>query len=468
MRTRFSGTGRSTIIGALSLAALAAVALSPATSAGQESDDDFAAVTFTRDVAPILQQNCQVCHRPGSVAPMALLTYEDVRRYARRIRNQVSQRLMPPYHYDTGVGIQELKNDWRLSDEEIETIVSWVDEGMPEGDAADMPPPVEWVDRQMWQQEELLGPPDHVIRTKPFDLPAEGGDTWWRPRTPVEIDSPRWIRAMEVRPSYPEGRIVVHHANPILLRKKKHLEAEPGAQHADHEAMEDGEEYQRLGNLSEYAMGKIGELVPEDAGRLLLPDDVIEWDTHYYPMGFEVEDDQIELGIWFHPEGYEPPFEQNLRLYPLQGDIALEPGGTAMTQGFYRWDHPVRIDSFQPHGHVHLHGMSIEAILPDGSRKFLSMVSDFDARWHHSYIYDDDAAPLLPTGTVLVMTAWYENTAENPLTDPEVWYARGSRTVDEMSHAWIAVTHLDEQGYQKIVEEREANARVVSDDAGSN
>jgi hypothetical protein len=436
--------GRGFLSGASVLAALALSG--PALSAqqgGEASMDED--VTFSRDVAPIIQQNCQICHRQGSVAPMSFENYRDVRRYARRIKDQVARRLMPPYHIDAGVGIQEIKNDWRLSDSEIETIVTWVDAGTPEGDPADLPEAIVWEDRQMWQQEGELGPPDHVVATLPFDVPAEGGDTWWRPRTPINVESERWVRAMEVRPSFPAGRQVVHHANPILLRPT-----------------EDGSDYERLGNLSEYAMGKVGEMVPQDAGRLLKPGDVIEWDTHYYPMGFEVDDDQIELGIWFYPEGYEPEFEQNLRLYPLQGDIALAPGGTAMTQGFYRWDHPVRIDSFQPHGHVHLHGMSLQAIYPNGRTELLSMVTDFDARWHHSYIYEDDAAPLLPTGTVIVMTGWYENTEDNPLTDASAWYARGSRTVDEMSHAWIAVTHLTEEGLERIEKERE-EARVISE-----
>jgi hypothetical protein len=439
--------------GAAALTALVLLLVQAPTLSAQQGGEVTAMgddVTYSRDVAPIIQENCQVCHRQGSVAPMAFEDYRDVRRYARRIRDQVGRRLMPPYHLDAGVGIQEFKNDWRLSDEEIETVVAWVDAGTPEGDQADLPEPPVWEDRQMWQQEEILGPPDHVVRSLPFDVPAEGGDTWWRPRVPIGIETDRWIRAMEVRPSYPGGRQVVHHANPILLR----LNQETG-------------EYDRLGNLSEYAMGKIGEVVPSDAGRLVKPTDMIEWSTHYYPMGFEVPNDQIELGIWFHPEGYEPEFTQNLRLYPLQGDIALAPGGTAMTQGFYRWDHPVRIDSFQPHGHVHLHGMSLKAIYPNGRTEQLTMVSDFDARWHHSYIYEDDAAPLLPTGTVIVMTGWYENTEQNPLTDSEAWYARGSRTVDEMSHAWIAVTHLTEEGYQRLEKEREERAKVVSDDAGA-
>ena len=427
-------------------ALLCAALLVPGALAAQSTNGDEPQVTFTRDIAPIVQENCQICHRESSVAPMSFVTYRDVRRYARRIREQVSRRLMPPYHLDVGVGIQDIKDDWRLEQEDIETIVAWVDAGAPEGDAADLPPPAEWPDRQMWQMEHILGPPDHVIKSKPFSVPAEGGDTWWRPQVATGLDDDRWVRAFETRPSFPGGRQVVHHAIPRLLR------------------LDEEGEYQRIASLSEYAMGKVGEIVPADAGRLLKSNDMIEWDAHYYPMGYEVPDDQVELGIWFHEEGYTPEFEQDLRLYTLQGDIALAPGGTAMTQGFQRWDHPVRLDSFQPHGHVHLHAMSIRAIYPDGDEELISMVTDFNARWHHSYIYGDDSAPLLPEGTVLVMTGWYDNTEDNPLNpDPEIWYARGSRTTDEMSHAWLAVTHLTDEGYERLVEEREAKARVVSD-----
>ena len=430
----------------LPFALLCAALLAPAALAAQSANGDEPAVTFTRDIAPIVQENCQICHRESSVAPMSFVTYRDVRRYARRIREQVSRRLMPPFHLDVGIGIQDIKDDWRLKEEDIETIVAWVDAGAPEGDPADLPPPVEWPQEQKWQLEDILGPPDHVIKSKPFTVPAEGGDTWWRPRVGTGLDQDHWVRAFETRPSFPAGRQVVHHAIPRLLR------------------LDEEGEYQRLASLSEYAMGKVGEIVPADAGRLLKANDMIEWDAHYYPMGYEVPDDEVELGIWFHEDGFEPEFEQDLRLYPLRGDIALAPGGTAMTQGFHRWDHPVRLDSFQPHGHVHLHAMSMRVIYPDGRDELLSMVTDFNARWHHSYIYGDDSAPLLPEGTVVVLTGWYDNTEDNPLNpDPEIWYARGNRTTDEMSHAWIAITHLTEEGYERLVEEREAKARVVSD-----
>ena len=434
--------GLATLVLALVVASPAAAQQSATNGGAREAD-----VTFSKDVAPILQANCEICHRPASVGPMSLMTYQEVRRYASRARDLVSKRLMPPYHLDTGVGIQDIKDDWRLSDEEIETVVAWVDAGAPEGNPADLPPPIDWPNEQKWQLEDILGPPDHVVKSKPFDVPAEGADTWWRPRVPTGLDEDRWAMAFETRPSFPAGRQVVHHANPHLLR-----------------LTEEGE-YRRIQTLSEYAMGKVGEIVPADAARLLKAGDMIEWDAHYYPMGYDVPGDQVELGIWFHEEGFEPEFRQDLRLYPLRGDIALAPGGTAMTQGFHRWDHPVRIDSYQPHGHVHLHAMSIQAVYPDGDVELISMVTDFDARWHHSYIYEDEVAPLLPTGTVVVLTGWYDNSAENELTpDPEIWYARGSRTMDEMSHAWIAVTHLTEEGYQKLVEERES--RLATDEDG--
>ena len=225
------------------------------------------------------------------------------------MKDLVSKRLMPPFHLDTGVGIQDIKDDWRLSEDDIETVVAWADAGAPEGDPADLPPPIEWPSEQKWQLEDLIGPPDHVIRSKPFDVPAEGGDTWWRPRVPTGLEEDRWVMAFETRPSFPAGRQVVHHAIPRLLR------------------LDEEGEYQRIQSLSEYAMGKVGELVPGDAGRLLKANDMIEWDAHYYPMGYDVPGDQVELGIWFHEEGYEPEFQQDLRLYPLRGDIALAPGG---------------------------------------------------------------------------------------------------------------------------------------------
>ena len=394
-------------------------------------------VTFTRDVAPILQQNCQVCHQEGSIGPMPLMTYEQTRRYSARIRREVVARNMPPYHLDAEVGIQAIKNDWRLSEHEIATVAAWVDQGAPMGDPADMPPAVEWPDYSEWRLQDQLGEPDLVIASIPFTVPADGGDMWYRPVVPTGLTEDRYIRAVEIKPSLP-GRRVVHHANGRIRV--------PG---------QDGE-LRGAGLLTEFAMGKVGEIFPEDGARMLRAGSSIEWDIHYYPIGEVVVDDVAEIGVWLHPEGHVPPYPHRLSNWGLQGDLVIPPHGTAMTQGFRVFNTPVRLDSYQAHGHTRLVAGQIEAVYPDGRRELLSRTR-FNARWHHSYIYEDDARPLLPAGTTLVMTHWYDNTADNPVNpDPDVWVSRGSRTTDEMSHEWISWTALDEEAYERLLAEREA------------
>ena len=124
-------------------------------------------VTFTKHVAPILQQKCQECHQPGSIAPMSLITYEDARKYARRIRTKVAARTMPPWHLDKSVGIQSFKNDRSLSNEQIATLVKWVDDGTPLGNPAELPPAPKFPDPNRWQYADQFGPPDIVLRSKP-------------------------------------------------------------------------------------------------------------------------------------------------------------------------------------------------------------------------------------------------------------------------------------------------------------
>lgn len=395
-------------------------------------------VTYAKDIAPILQANCQVCHQPGSIGPMSLMSYEEVRPWAAVIKVQTESRNMPPFHLETYVGIQELKHDWRLSDEEIALIGRWVETGAPFGEAADLPEPVDWPDYRAWRLEERLGPPDLVLRTPPIDVPPAGGDMFYNPTIETGLTTDRYMKAIEVKPSYPAGRSVVHHAVPTLRILN-----------------EDGE-YVSGGILSEFAMGKMGEVFPADGARIMPAKSRVRWDVHYYPTGEEVLSDQIELGIWFHDEGEEPQYPHHLRQFGLQGDIAIPPHGTAMTQGTHYFDAPVRIDSFQAHGHLRLVAKQMEALYPDGTREILSKAR-FNARWHHSYIYDEDHAPLLPAGTTLLLTAWYDNTENNPLNpDPSVWVGRGARTTDEMSHAWISWTDLTEEYYDQLVQEREA------------
>jgi hypothetical protein len=403
------------------------------------SPDPSTDLTFTRDVAPILQANCQVCHQPGAIGPMSLMTYQDVRRYARRISRMVEARDMPPYQYDTDVGVQHLKEDWRMSEEDISTITEWVAAGVVEGDPADLPAPVEWPDPAEFRLADQFGPPDVIVKSDPYDVPEIGQDRWWRPVVPTGITSDRCIMAIETKPSV-EGRAVAHHANSSFRV--------------------DGE---TAGRLSEYALGKVGEIVPEGACRRAPADSEVAFDIHYWPNGVDLKDDQVEVGIWFHPEEYEGTYDQTLTLYFLNGgrgyDIA--PHGTLMTQGFHSFDTPVRIDSWQPHGHTRLVAMSLQILRKNGRRETVSMVSNWSALWHHSHIYEDDVAPLLEVGDQLIVTGWYDNTENNRYNpDPDQWVGIGDRTADEMSHAWMAVTHLDEEGMEKIKADREA--RLIS------
>jgi len=406
-----------------------------------------ATVTFAKDVAPILQKNCQQCHQPGSIGPMPLTTYEEARPWARAIRQKVVAGEMPPYRYDREVGIQKLKGDLRLSAAEIQTIARWADGGAPLGNPADLPPPITFPDPLKWAYEDEFGQPDLVVKTRPYSLPARGQDVWWRPIVPTGLTTDRCIKAVSVKPSL-KGRAAAHHANSELLV----MDEKTG-------------QYKEGDRLTEYALGKAGEIVPPDSCRTLPANAMVQWDVHYYPTGQELKDDVIELGIWLYPDGHQAKFKQDLKLYSLLmkgGELEIPPNGTVMTQGFHSFKTPVRLDSFQPHGHFRLVGKTLEIFYPDtGKLEMISSVSNWTNNWHTSHIFDDDAAPLVPKGAVLVITGYYDNTRANRGNpDPDQWVGLGSRTADEMSHAWIAVTHLDDEAYARIKAEREARAKT--------
>jgi hypothetical protein len=434
------------------LSSLALMATGLATG-GRALAAQQAAPTFAKDVAPILQQKCQVCHQPDSIGPMSLITYEDARRHASAIRSKVIDRVMPPYHIDRTIGIQRFKDDPGLTDAQIDTIVRWIDGGAPMGDPKDLPPPVEFPDPNAWQLAQIFGEPDLVVKSEPYTLPADTQDKWFRPVVETGLTEPRWVRAIEIKPSFPDGRRVVHH---VLTMLEQDEEGVTGlAESAGHAQMS-------AGLFMEWAVGKVGEIFPADAGKLMLPGSKIRWEVHMYAIGKEVRDNQVELGIYFYPKGEVPKHRTVLRMFNVApgSELDIPPGEVAMTQNFYVMPAPARIENFQPHMHMRGKAMSMEAVYPDGRREVLSVVSNFQWRWHVNYIYADDAAPLLPKGTTLVFTAWHDNTADNPNNpDPRQWVGWGDRTVDEMAHAWVDVTYLDQEEFDRLVAARRARGR---------
>ncbi len=214
-------------------------------------------ITYAKHVAPILQEKCQVCHQPNSVAPMSLLTYEDARPYAELMKYKVENRIMPPWHIDRTVGIQRFQNDRGLSNEQIETIVRWVDQGAQFGAERDLPPPREFPDPNRWQLSDQFGQPDLIVKSEPYTLAALTEDKWWKPTVETGLTEPRWVRAIEIKPSYPDGRRIVHHTLAYLRQEEAgitHLASTAtGAQPS-------------AGLFMEWAVGKVGEIFPPDAG----------------------------------------------------------------------------------------------------------------------------------------------------------------------------------------------------------
>ena len=416
----------------------------------QAADTPAAAeVTYNSHVAEIINTNCVVCHRDGGIAPMQLTTFEQVRPWAPVISHKVATRVMPPYAYDEGIGIQHLLGDWRMEQDDIDTIVAWVEQGAPLGDPEVVPPAAEIRSLDEWNFAGELGPPDLVVESPAIDIPAAGNDLWHRPFNFTGLNEDRCMRAVQVKPKG-AAKSVVHHANSTV------------------EVLNDDGDYERFGRLTEYAMGKWGEMIPEDVCRTFPANARIAWDIHMYPGGLGamapgamLEDNVVELGIWFHDETAEEnsKHKQDLTLYRMgrQGDLVIPPNGYQMTQGLHSFDHPVRIDSFQPHGHLRMRAASLEIYYPEtGLTEPISQVSNWSAVWHHSHLYEPSVAPLIPAGAVLVLKQWYDNTADNPNNpDPDQFVMGGSRTADEMTHAWLAVTHLDEEGYQALLAERE-------------
>lgn len=409
-------------------------------------------ITFTKDVAPIIQSNCQQCHQPGSIAPMSLMTYEEAKKYATRIKTKVSQRLMPPWHIDKTVGIQSFKNDASLSDAQIETIVKWVDAGAPQGDPKDMPAAVKFPDPNRWQLAEKLGQqPDLIIKSKPYTLAARTQDKWFRPVVETGLTEPRWVRAIEVKPARDQDRKIVHHVLAYLLQDEQGGVTGLASTAHDHQS--------NAGLFMEWAVGKTGQVFPEDAGKLMLPGSRIRWEVHYHAIGQEYTNSQVELAVYFYPKGFVPKHRTVLRMFDVSrgSELDIPPNEKTITQNFYVLQAPARLENFQPHMHMRGKAMALEAIYPDGKKEVISQVSNFQWNWHINYIYASDVAPLLPKGTMLSFTAWHDNTSANPLNpDPNQWIGWGDRTVDEMAHNWIDVTYLEQDEFDKMVAERKA------------
>ena len=438
--------------------ALGVILMSAASSEAQTS----ASVTFSKDIAPIFQAKCQACHQPNSIAPMSLITYQEARPWARSIKDRVARRQMPPWHIDPSVGVTKFKNDMSLSEAQIDTVVKWVDAGAPQGDAKDLPKPVPLVTDNEWQGvRDGFGQPDLVVRSTEYKMPAVGQDVWYRPMQDLPITEPRWVKMVEIRPTNMKARKIVHHSIAYLVLADDPDAVNTGTSNGPSTPSSREDLVNRRPQLMEWAIGKGYDLFREGTGKLIVPGEKISWDQHLHAIGEEVMGGS-EIALWYYPKGQEPSKRSYLIGFTglrQREFLDIPPNSVAYTEGFTALTENTMITNFQPHFHLRGKAMKVEAIRPDGGREIVSYVGNFNFNWMTNYIYDDDAAPIFPKGTIIQVSAWYDNTTankDNP--DPDQWVGYGDRTVDEMAHAWMNVVYLTDAEYTALQAERKQKA----------
>jgi hypothetical protein len=394
--------------------------------------------TFSKDVAPIFQRACQNCHRAGSIAPMSLLTYKDARPWARSIKEKVVRREMPPWHIDRNVGVNKFKDDPSLTETEIATITNWVDHGSPEGNPTDLPAPRQFSDFDKWHFK-----PDLIVSMpRPYTLKANGQDEYYDVDVDPHFAEDMYIQAVETKPDI--GFKVVHHADTSLIED---AEVDPVGLF-----------------LNEYAVGKNADIFPSTAGRFIKAGSKIHFNLHLHPNGVETPV-SISLGLKLYPKGVAPKYVAFTQHMGEVSDLDIPAGQVVRSDGYFRLTKPAVISAFQPHFHTRGKAQCMEAIFPDlrpdaarpgaARTETLSCVSNYQFGWSMTYPYADDAAPLLPAGTVIHVTTWHDNTDHNPHNpNPKNWVGYGLRTIDEMSFAWVSLYYIDEAEYQQRLQAR--------------
>ena len=420
--------------------------------AGQSATSP-AQITFAKDVAPIFQNNCQVCHRPGSMAPMSLLTYEEVRPWARSIRQKVLAREMPPWFIDKNVGVQHFSNDRSLTDAEMATILNWVDAGAPQGNPADMPPPRHFPDAETWQ----IGKPDLIV-TLPKDLlvAAKGPDQWPDILVDARLTEDRYIQGVQIIPT--KGFPVIHHIRTSIVEPAD-ANLGSGRLDATDGSLEVGEQGVFL---NEYAIGKQGDVFPDGSGRLIKAGTKINFQLHVHSNGKADTPTNVALGLKFYPAGYVPRHViASTTVSAPQVDLRPHTDNIR-SDGYLTLTKAARLLSFQPHMHNRGKAECLEAIYPTGRVETLSCAK-FRFNWHINYVYGDDVAPLLPKGTVLHSIMWHDNTAKNPFNpDPDAQITYGQRTIDEMSSAWLSWYYMSDEDFKRETEERRARRTALT------
>jgi len=378
-------------------------------------------VTFTRDVAPIIYKNCAECHRQGEIAPMSLLTYQEVRPWAKSIRERVAERSMPPWFADPQHG--KWANDPRLTQAEIDTITAWVDAGAPKGDDKDLPPVPKFTDG--W----TIGKPDVVLEMQEeYTVPADGTVPYLYFNIPTNFTEDKWIQALEIRPG---NRSVVHH---VIAYAQ-----EAGVR--DTNAGGEGELRRGRTHLGGITPNKTGIILKPDTARLIKKGSNIVFQMHYTTNG-QVSKDRTKIGFVF---AKEPGKKLLMTGNAANGRFAIPPGdGNYEVKSTKTFDEDVIITSFMPHMHVRGKDFIYTATYPDGRSEVLLNVPKYDFNWQLTYLPKEPIR--LPKGTRLDCVAHFDNSAKNRFNpDPTQTVRWGDQTWEEMMIGWYTYTRATDQ-----------------------
>ena len=411
------------------------------------------APTFTKDVAPILQRNCQTCHRPGEAGPFSMLTYEQTRPWAAAIKEAVITRKMPPWFADPRYG--KFSNSDTLTQGEIDTLVAWVNAKALKGDPRDMPKPVQWMEG--W----AIGKPDMVFQLPiPFDVPASGVIDYQHVIVPTGFTEDRWIQAAEVRPT---DRSVVHHIIAFVREPQSNWfkGQKPGVFFvAPQVKTEEQPDTSALPSdfLVGYAPGQPAEILRPGQAKLIKAGSDLVFQVHYTPNGKPVED-RTRLGIVF---AKRPPEKRVLTLSATNGTFKIPPGDpNYRVDASFQVGTQVELSGLHPHMHGRGKDFLYKLVYPTGETETILSVPHYN--WHWQNWYTLDRPMVLPKGTTIECTAHFDNSPNNPdNADPKKEVAWGEQSWDEMMVGFFNLVFDAQMPVKDLFPAKKSTADIAS------
>ena len=388
-------------------------------------------VTYYKDVLPVLQKNCQSCHRPGETAPMSFLSYKETRPWAKGIKQAVSSRKMPPWFADPRYG--KFHNDRSLAEKDSQTLISWADSGATEGNPADAPKPIQWT--KGWQ----IGEPDLIVEMpKDYEIPAEGTIDYQYFVLPLNLKEDKWIQLAEARPGNPQ---LVHHIIAFIRPpgSKWMASAVPGEPFNPRTAPRTGLGEERNGfsdMVAGFAPGTLPNILQPGQGRLIPAGSDIVFQMHYTANG-KPGRDRSKLGLIF---AKQPPVDRVFYLAAGENKFRIPPGAdNHRVDASFTLQSDATLISMLPH--MHLRGKSFEyrATFPDGKTETLLSVPHYSFSWQLGYF--PEKPMLLPKGTKIDVTAHFDNSANNKANpNPQAEVRYGDQSWEEMMIGFFEVS----------------------------